>query len=231
MLVKSNILTSAKRSIGDMAWMTTKHGLVVSERVTPANPNTQRQSNVRANLGFANAIWKFTFSPSDRQKWDDYAASTPTTSRSGNDQILTGRQWFFRTVCIQRQFSIGTSSAPPPLGETTVLTNVGVLDSFLFFRFSVTFNPDDEWVNNNGSFLLIFVGKPVSLVRQKYCGSFQAVASIAGSASSPPVSGNNLFLLSPPGIGNFNYFFRFRAVVLPNLVSTVFHVGPVRINF
>ncbi len=70
-------------------------GAYVRTKVTPVNPQTTAQQNVRNRLSTNSAAWR-GLTEAQRQAWIDAAINYPVTDIFGNTKILSGQQLYVR---------------------------------------------------------------------------------------------------------------------------------------
>ena len=83
-------LTDARGSIAGNTFSRNHFGAFVRARVTPTNPNTDRQVHVRASLAFLSARWSNTLTLAQRTAWELYGSSVAMTDVLGATIYLTG---------------------------------------------------------------------------------------------------------------------------------------------
>jgi hypothetical protein len=90
-----------------------RYGLVSRRRVIPANPRTQRQTQVRRHL--AEQARRFgELTDAQREAWNSAAASYRSHPRQGQSGPLTGLHLFVRVNCKLALFGLEPLDTPPP---------------------------------------------------------------------------------------------------------------------
>jgi len=89
-----------------------RYGLVSRRRVIPANPRTERQSEVRRNL--AEQARRFgELTDAQREAWNAAAAMYQSQPRQGQSSPLTGLHLFIRVNCKLALFGLEPLNTPP----------------------------------------------------------------------------------------------------------------------
>jgi hypothetical protein len=90
-----------------------RYGIVSRLRVTPANPRTQRQTQVRSS--FADQARRFRdLTDVQREAWSAAAATYHSHPRQGQSGPLTGLHLFVRVNCKLALFGLEPLNTPPP---------------------------------------------------------------------------------------------------------------------
>jgi hypothetical protein len=89
------------------------YGLVSRRYVIPANPRTQRQTEVRRNL--ADQARRFgELTDAQHAAWDAAAATYRSHPRQGQSGPLTGHHLFIKVNCKLALFGLEPLNTPPP---------------------------------------------------------------------------------------------------------------------
>jgi len=90
-----------------------RYGLVSRRRVTPYNPRTQRQTEVRSSFAiYARRFGELT--DAQRDAWNAEAATYRSRRRQGQSGPLTGLHLFIRVNCKLALFGLEPLNTPPP---------------------------------------------------------------------------------------------------------------------
>ena len=111
----SSIFSSVSGSIGGTTYWNNA-GLNARSRISPINPNTLAQQNVRANLSTAAFEWG-ELTDAQRTAWDDYAALTPLTNKLGQSFNPSGFMMWVRW-CSSRLLVGESITQPSPLATS-----------------------------------------------------------------------------------------------------------------
>lgn len=166
-----------------------RYGSYARAGTKPTNPNTERQSQVRAIIGTLNEIWQTTLTDAQRIAWAAYANNVPMTNRLGEVQNFSGYNHFCRTNAARLAAGLTALADAPTiyaLGEQdpTFAIVADVSDNAI----KPTFDNTLPWANEAGGYLLIYQGQPCAPTRNFFGGPYRYIGKIAGKASTPPTS-------------------------------------------
>lgn len=197
MLFKSEIVTQASGSVGGVTYSRNSAGMYRRARAIPTNPNSAAQQTVRNTFTSLAQAWNNVLTEAQRDSWRNYAANSPITGRLGDPLALSGQQMYIRCNAVRIRgddtrvddgpILSGLIDLSPPLVD--VDSGAGTI--------SITFNPFDNWVNEDGGGLASqssrFVSPGINFLR----GPLRNYTNVQGGASPPstPVTGTaNAFL-------------------------------------
>lgn len=83
-------LADARNKVAGTVFSKNRYGAYTRTKVTPVNPNTTAQAEVRARLAARATAWR-GLTELQRQSWIDAAPSFPFTDIFGNSKILSGQ--------------------------------------------------------------------------------------------------------------------------------------------
>jgi hypothetical protein len=163
-------------SIGGNTWTANgQQAIVVRSRVSPTNPQTTRQTQIRSDFGGAAADWN-SLTDAERRAWDTYAATVRIPGPLG-DVTPTGRQMFVgnigtREYLITRgeTFTGVVDTAPTDPGRL-VLQNLEIIapaSTHTGFQLQVT-NPNPEAI-----MLYAWVSPKQNAGRNTYHGKYDS---------------------------------------------------------
>lgn len=110
-------MADARNKLAGTVFSRNKAGAYMRSKVTPLNPQTSYQVEVRQRLGTLSSSWRLLASY-QRTMWDEAAGDYPEKDVFGNNIILSGAQLYVR-LNLQRQAAdvAGTMDEPPtPVG-------------------------------------------------------------------------------------------------------------------
>lgn len=176
-------------SVGGNTFSRNRSGAYVRNRSIPVNPNSSRQQTARANMSAAVIAWGQTLTEAQREAWRLYAASVPVKNRLGQNIYLTGQNMYVRTFTARALAGITAIAAAPttfdlgtPDNELSVaLTATGNI-------ISVTFDEDLDWVDEDDSAMLIYIGQPQNASRKFFNGPWRYAGKIEGDSVTAPVA-------------------------------------------
>ena len=121
----SAVVGDARGKIGGVVATKGRFGAVVRTKVSPVQPRTTAQRNVRAGFTNESKGWSGELDDLKRAAWDSFARANPVKDVFGNTRILTGHQMYVRLNRVIVQCG-GTQIQLPPLslavGEPTTVT-------------------------------------------------------------------------------------------------------------
>lgn len=118
MRMLSHVASIARGSVGGLTYTANQfHQIVCRARTSPVNPNTTRQSQIRAAFANAGALWGL-LSDADRTLWNEYAATLSYPGPLGS-YTIPGRQVALGNVATAfyldlRGTEVGSPDASPP---------------------------------------------------------------------------------------------------------------------
>lgn len=119
-------------------------------RANPTNPQTERQTQVRANFGQLSQFWRGTLTDAQRDSWRLEAGGS----------ALQGLNLYQRTNSVRLQIGLArvdefTPFTPPPLVETgsPALENIALQLS----QIRLTFTAGAIWASQDGAGLAVYV--------------------------------------------------------------------------
>lgn len=193
MTVLAPIIVFASGTVGDTIHSRNASGPYTRPHVNPVQPDTLRQTRIRTRLGLVSVRWGNTLTPHQRDAWATYAANVPVPSVSGRRQYLTGQQMYIRcNVPRGNPFQNAVDDGPVIFNHggfsTPTVETIQFVDLIL-----VLFTGDDEWMDEDGAFMLVQVSDGQSVGTNFFAGPFRFSGRIVGSSTDPPSVGDNLF--------------------------------------
>lgn len=117
-------VSDARAKLGGHVFSKNRNGAYLRMKVSPTQPRTTNQLNVRSLFGQFSQAWGQILSDAQRSGWKALASSNPTPDRFGNPQILTGLQFYQR---VNRNLStIGVARLDTAPAGTTVESLISV---------------------------------------------------------------------------------------------------------
>lgn len=93
-VVFSAVVGDARNAVGGVVFTKSRAGAVVRRKVSPVQPRSDDQNEVRASFTTFSKIWATTLTDLQRAGWISLADANPTTDVFGNSIILTGLQMY-----------------------------------------------------------------------------------------------------------------------------------------
>ena len=185
------ISTEMSGSLGGITASRNRGGAYFRQRVTPTNPNSTKQSQVRTIVQFLSDYWTNTLTQPQRDAWDNYNLQTPGFVGTGIDAFIRcniPRLYWNALAATEILPLVVTAPAIFDVGSFSPIA-LGVVDasaSTAIFAFTDT----DEWANEDESAMLIYGSPPVNASRTNYFGLYNLFNIVIGDAVTPPTSPN-----------------------------------------
>lgn len=193
-LFKSQILTQASGSVGGLTFTRAKGGMVMRARAMPTDPSTPMQVMVRTCLANAVARWNNVLTAYQRNTWNVYAANVATVNRLGDSVFLSGQNMYIRSYVVGEQLTtkFGIPGWPPP-GSAPLTYDLGSFTNptvtiSAATGLSLEFNEDDAWVDENWSYMILYLGLPRNPTRNYFKGPFRMAQLCPGDDAVAPTS-------------------------------------------
>jgi len=166
-----------------------RYGSYARAGTKPTNPNTERQSEVRAAIGLLNHYWQTMLDDAQRTAWGVYANNVPMVNRLGETQNFSAYNHFCRVNACRLAAGLtilGEAPTTYQLGEQDPTFDVAadVSDN----KIKITFDGTFGWAQETGGYMLIYQGQPCAATRNYFGGPFRYIGKIAGDNSTPPTS-------------------------------------------
>jgi len=200
-------------SIGGTTFARNKSGAYIRNRTVPVNPNTVRQSDIRANMSNVSRKWSDSASAAQRLAWEVFAQNMPQSNRVGQQITLSGFNQFVKSnVAGSNAGLIPYLDAPATFvlpGEDPSLSAAG---SEATQNIAITFDDTFEWLDLDNAAMIIQVGIPQNPSVTFFNGPWRHAGIIAGNLASPPTTPASL--ASPwPIVENQRLFVRARIIL------------------
>jgi hypothetical protein len=180
-ILMTAIVADIRNKLNGSVFSKNRYGAYVRTKVTPVNPQTVSQQNVRNRLGTNASAWR-GLTESQRQAWIAAAAAFPITDIYGNSKILSGSALY---VKLNNNLAV-TGTAPISDAPSPVAIPALVLGAFTAVgpdtSMSLAFTPTPV----DTDFELVIqatpaVGPGISFVKNQY----RQITSLAAAATSP----------------------------------------------
>lgn len=189
MLIESAIMTRGSGSVGGLTVAENAGGLYMRARVTPTNPSTPQQSDVRAAAGELTNRWANVLAQSQRDAWDLYAFNTPLVGPLGASRTVSGQNMFVRGN-LQRAVAGSPLADNAPtdfnLSSFTLITGFSADSGAQSFGFS--FTNTDDWANEDDASMWVFLSRPQQISINYFTGPYRFAGQVDGDAITPPTS-------------------------------------------
>jgi len=138
------LISDARGAQGLIVFPRNRHGLYTRARVSPLNPNTARQIQVRTWTANSTAAWSNSLSPAQRQKWNEYGKLFSVPNSLGVRRPLTGFEVFVKVNFFAQQTGVSIRTDPhiPPTSiQIASITITASISSALLRVLAPTVNP------------------------------------------------------------------------------------------
>lgn len=177
--------------LGGVVYSHNRFGPYIRTKSTPVNPNTERQTTVRAIFSNLTTRFKDTLTETQRAGWDIWTKNSPMKNVFGNTYNLTAINAYVRTNSLRLltgQAEI--DDAPVSFGEANsiVINEAGITVSAAAGTISIAATTDvtgfDASVDDDT--LICYAGLPRSPNVEFFNGPFRYSGAIIGDSGTPP---------------------------------------------
>jgi hypothetical protein len=199
MLFTSPVYSQASGSIAGITFSHNRGGMYTRARVTPTDPSSFRQQEMRTAMGTLAPYWGETLTAGERAAWDLYGDNVPMINPLGQTIFLTGQQHFLRCNLPRLQNELAILDVAPTnfnLGTFTAPTIDEANDAPVI---SIAFDNTDAWAVGVG-YMFVYGGKAQGPGRAFYKGPWRFAGASEGGG--PPGSPLDFISQYPLAIGN-----------------------------
>ena len=134
-------VADARNKLGGHVFTKNRNGAILRMKVSPTQPRTAKQLNVRAAFGNFSAAWGAALTEAQRLAWTALAATVTIPDQYGNPQVPTGLQYYMRVN--RNLFTIGQPRLDVAPGGTGVesLASLALTATFTGLVLSLAFTP------------------------------------------------------------------------------------------
>ena len=186
MRFKSAVFTAASGSVGGLTYSHNAGGMYVRARAIPTNRGTVYQQAVRiAVAGLVNG-WTNLLSSDQRTAWDDYGANVALLDVFGDPRFRSGISHYVRSnvpLVAAGVASIDDAPGVYNVGEYAPGAMTAASGEQVVLK---SFTPSDDWVNEDGARMLVYIGRPQNPSINYFKGPYRRVGTIDGSSTTPP---------------------------------------------
>lgn len=208
----SPLVNDIRGSVGGVTFGRNSAGMFARAKVTPVNPDTPRQVDIRAKFGIATIAWRSTLNQTQRDQWNLLGTTTFFKNALGDDYNPSGIQLFIRSSVLLLLSGNPIVTTPPvtaivPVGEFTIIHLIAT-------GIQLTVRPD---IGLQDPFVIQSISGPVSKGISFFKGPFQ-IENVFDEIDIIALP-----LLLKPSVElviSSRYFVRFRVVQLNGAAST-----------
>lgn len=169
-----------------------KNGLqqAVRARAYPVVHNSNAAVAARWRIATLSMDWEDQLTGSDRIAWGAYAYATPLTDAYGLPRYIKGYAHFMRSNRPLLQFGLPPIYAGPAVTGLPEFTEPDCQVSQLSGTVQVSIDNTDDWANEDGATLLMWISRPTTPTRNYPTEIYQPLGMIPGSSTDPPAGGS-----------------------------------------
>lgn len=176
-------------SIGGNTFARNRSGNYMRARTKPINPNSARQIAVRAALASLTTRWAQTLTAVQRTAWNLYASNVNMLNRLGETINLTGFNHFIRSnSALQRMAMTIIDDGPTTFEIPAQDPAFGIAGSEATQIIDITFDPNMDWVSEDGAVMWVYHGQPQNAQRNFFAGPWRLSGVKLGDSGTPLIS-------------------------------------------
>lgn len=156
-------------------------GNYVRARTKPVNPNSARQSKVRAVMANLVERWNEILDNAQRTAWATYAAAVVMKNRLGESIKLSGFNHYIRSnASYLDAVAQYIDDAPTTLALASQDPAFAIAATADDQKIAVTFNTDFEWNSEPGAGMVFLHGRPQNNTRNFFAGPYRGIEWLGG---------------------------------------------------
>lgn len=182
-------IVDARGSMGGMTVSRNRSGAYARARITPINPQSPRQSVIRAIIAQITAAWANLLDDAQRAAWAIFADNVPANNKLGQVIKLSGFNQYVKSNTVLLNAGMTTVEDAPilftlPGEDPTFATEIDAGTGII----SVAFDDTRDWVGEDISGLVVQMGIPVSPGIKFFNNPWRHAGVILGDGTTPPTS-------------------------------------------
>ena len=181
-------IASASGSLGGTTFSRNRGGPYMRTRAIPVNPGTSFQSTVRQILADLTSRWAESLTQAERDLWDTYALNVPMPNALGEPRNVGGIGMYVRSNVPRTQAGLDRVDAAPTIFNLGEFTAPSLASATAPTALSVTFQPEDNWAEEDGSAMLIYGSRGTNPGINFFKGPYRYADKIEGDAVTPPAT-------------------------------------------
>lgn len=185
-------VAEARGSVGGTVFSRNKAGAYMRNRVTPVNPGSSFQQNVRFAVATLASRWVEILTPAQRAAWETYSANVLLPNSLGQPRDVGGIAMYIRSNAPRVAFPYMT---PVFVDDAPTIFDLGTFtqpDNLVFSEaaqtLSMGFDNTDAWANESGAAMMVYIGGPQNPSKQFYKGPYRFGEAILGDDTTAPTS-------------------------------------------
>lgn len=186
MIFKSGMLVGpVSGKLGGLVASHNNGGQYLRQKVTPTNPNSPAQQEVRTLFAELAARWRDNLNQTERDAWEVYAFNSPIQNRIGDTIKISGLAMYIRSNVPRLQAGMSRiDTAPIIFGLAAQPATAAVIGNPPDIDISWT-AASEPWDNEVGAALLVYVSRPVNPSIAFFKGPFRFAGTILGALVAP----------------------------------------------
>lgn len=184
-----SLVTAISGKLGGIVFGHNKRGPYVRLKGQTVNPNTALQVIIRTIFTTLQTAWRETLDAAERAAWDLYAENVPLSDGIGDPYNVTGMNMYQRSNVARLQGTLDRVDVAPAtfsLADKDTLFAVSASEATQLA--SVAFDDTKPWLDEDGSALLVYAGRPVDPTINFFNGPWRFAGAIEGDGITPPTT-------------------------------------------
>ena len=186
MLFKSALVTAASGSLGGLVASHNRGGAYLRARTIPVNPGSVFQQTVRDAVISLAAKWGELLTVAQRTAWEVYADAVPIPNALGDPRVLTGLAMYVRSNVPRIQVGYPRVDDAPTIFNLGDVTGPGYDGLTPPLAVTISFDPLDDWANEDDSGMLVYISPPKMQSINYYKGPYRLAGTIDGITTPAP---------------------------------------------
>lgn len=182
-------ILDARGSIGGQVHSRNRYGAYVRARTTPVNPQSARQSAIRAIVALVATLWRTLASQANRDAWALFASNVGATNKLGESINLSGYNQFCKSNIAAKNAGFPEIAAAPVVftlpGEDA--TYESAIDAGTG-KISIIFDDTRDWVDEDEAGMIVEVGAPQDASIGFFDGPWRNAGTLEGDSVTPLTS-------------------------------------------
>lgn len=205
-------VVDARGSIAGNVFSRNRYGNYMRARTKPVNPQSVRQSAIRALMALISQAWFAVVSIAQRADWAVYASNVPETNKLGEVIRLSGfNQYVKSNLAAQNAGLPAIADGPSVFTKPGEDPTYAAVISEATQTIANTFDATADWANEDDAGLIVQMGIPQNDSIEFFDGPWRHAGTILGDSVTPPVTGDPV--TAPfPVVANQKIFTRARII-------------------
>lgn len=175
------MISEARGKLNGMVFSRNAAGSFIRAKVSPTQPRTARQQQVRQRLAAASAAWR-GLTDEQREAWKSAALTAAKTNVFGDGRPLTGHQFFVRLARLAQELGVTILTDPPAIRAADAPESLTLTATASPAALSLAFSPSPL---GTGVHLVVEATDTISPGISNATGKFRQIFVSAAAATSP----------------------------------------------